>query len=200
MKYIVNSFSLQMLGGDLGILECTPISKGVFNEEISKGEVKSCIGHEDTAEILGVPFNRENVTIGEDDTLLVAQLVGGRLPEGTKKLPKDYAFMYYRVRFNKNSNRICQLIHDVSVAELEYYTSKVKREKLEDEVTLQVNWDKVNQEREKEGLPPVKNDKQRTAYIRTQVRDLKKEENLKLCEYNNKKMLYENHEIINKGM
>jgi len=74
--------------------------------EISYQEVKrpndlseytSVVGHPDTANVLGVAFNRASLTLQKGDELLVAQLVGGRLPEGATTLPEGFSFKFYRL-------------------------------------------------------------------------------------------------------
>lgn len=57
----------------------------------------SVVGHADTARVLGVKYNRVNVTLTEGVTLYVAQLVGGRLPEGATELPQGFKFKFYKV-------------------------------------------------------------------------------------------------------
>jgi hypothetical protein len=96
-KYLVNAFSIQML------------QKGglVRFEEIDATEVPtdvvSAIGHADTAvvlsDLLGFPvsMNRINISLDEDTELYVAQLIGGRLPEGATTLPEGFSFKFYRV-------------------------------------------------------------------------------------------------------
>ena len=96
-KYLVNAFSIQML------------QKGglVRFEEIDAtdipSDVTSAVGHADTANVLTnmlgfpVPMNRAFVTLDEDTELYVAQLVGGRLPEGATALPEGFSFKFYRV-------------------------------------------------------------------------------------------------------
>lgn len=96
-KYLVNAFSIQML------------QKGglVRFEEIDAAEVPadvvSAIGHADTAavlsQVLGFPvaMNRISVTLDNETELFVAQLVGGRLPEGATTLPEGFSFKFYRV-------------------------------------------------------------------------------------------------------
>ena len=96
-KYLVNAFSIQMLPG--------PTT--VRFEEIDTTEVPtnviSAIGHADTAAVLSgilgfeVPMNRTFVTLEEDTEVYVAQLIGGRLPEGATTLPEGYGFRFYRV-------------------------------------------------------------------------------------------------------
>ena len=96
-KYLVNAFSIQMLqkGGLVRFDEIAP-------EDIP-ADVVSAIGHVDTANVLtnmlGFPvsMNRMNVALDEDTELYVAQLVGGRLPEGATTLPEGFSFKFYRV-------------------------------------------------------------------------------------------------------
>ena len=57
----------------------------------------SAIGHADTAAILGVPMNRINVKLSKGDVAYVAQLQGGRLPEGSTKLPDGFSFKFIKV-------------------------------------------------------------------------------------------------------
>ena len=95
-KYIANAFSLQMLANSQAVLIVTEISEADF--KALTADAVSAVGHPDTANVLGVECNRMNVTLSEGDTLYVAQLVGGRLPEGATTLPKGFAFKYYRVK------------------------------------------------------------------------------------------------------
>jgi len=96
-RYLVNAFSIQMLqkGGLVRFDEIAP-------EDIP-ADVVSAIGHADTAAVLTnmlgfeVPMNRAFVTLDEETELYVAQLVGGRLPEGSTTLPEGFAFKFYRV-------------------------------------------------------------------------------------------------------
>lgn len=57
----------------------------------------SAIGHADTAAVLGYPMNRINVSLSKGDTAYVAQLVGGRLPEGATTLPDGFSFKFWRL-------------------------------------------------------------------------------------------------------
>ena len=96
-KYLVNAFSIQMLqkGGLVKFNEIAP-------EDIP-ADVVSAVGHADTANVLtnmlGFPvsMNRINVILDENTELYVAQLIGGRLPEGATTLPEGFAFRFYRV-------------------------------------------------------------------------------------------------------
>jgi hypothetical protein len=58
---------------------------------------QSAVGHADTAAALGVPANRISVALQPGDVLLVAQLQGGRLPEGSTTLPEGFQFSWVQV-------------------------------------------------------------------------------------------------------
>ena len=96
-RFLTNAFSIQMLqkGGVVRFEEITP-------EDIPS-DVVSAIGHADTANVLTnmlgfpVPMNRAFVTLEPDTEIYVAQLVGGRLPEGATALPEGFSFKFYRV-------------------------------------------------------------------------------------------------------
>lgn len=97
-KFLSNAFSIQMLASfpaDVSISEVT--TKDIPTD------VVSCIGHADTANVLtdmlgfDVPCNRCNVSIDTDTELYVAQVVGGRLPEGATTLPEGYTIKFFKV-------------------------------------------------------------------------------------------------------
>lgn len=93
MKYIGNAFSIQML-------KTFPVSIDI--EEVNASEAlasynTSVVGHQDTANVLGVPCNRVSVTLNEGDILYVAQVMGGRLPEGTTTLPEGFTLKFFKV-------------------------------------------------------------------------------------------------------
>lgn len=87
--YLLNAFSLQMLDGDATV-DFTTV------DSLPQGLV-SAVGHQDTANVLGVPMNRVNVKLHKGDVAYVAQLVGGRLPEGSTTLPDGFQFKYIKV-------------------------------------------------------------------------------------------------------
>lgn len=96
MKYISNAFSLQMLDTSKELnVKVTPISGEEFDGV--KTLAMSAVGHPDTAAVLGVPFNRMSLKLEQGDELFVAQLVGGRLPEGCTELPQGFKFTYLKV-------------------------------------------------------------------------------------------------------
>jgi hypothetical protein len=92
--YLLNAFSIQMLSNINSVVEFREV------EKLPNG-LESAIGHADTANVLGVPCNRINVTLNEGDTAYIAQLMGGRLPEGSTKLPDGFKFKYIEVHVRK---------------------------------------------------------------------------------------------------
>ncbi len=65
-------------------------------ESLPEG-LQSAIGHADTARVLGVEMNRVNVHLNKGDVAYVAQLTGGRLPEGSTTLPEGFKFKFIKV-------------------------------------------------------------------------------------------------------
>ena len=72
------------------VVECSK------DEALSSDNV-SVVGHPDTAAVLGVRFNRVSVKLNKGDVLYVAQIVGGRLPEGCTTLPDGFTFKFLKV-------------------------------------------------------------------------------------------------------
>ncbi len=98
--FLGNAFSLQML--DLASdhsIDIVPVSM----DEVATADFESVVGHPDTANVLSdmlgrhVAFNRTSVHLDAGDILYVAQLVGGRLPEGSTKLPEGFKMTFVRV-------------------------------------------------------------------------------------------------------
>lgn len=88
--YLLNAFSLQMIN------EYPTNVKFEEVDTIPNGLV-SAIGHQDTANVLGVPMNRVNVSLSKGDVAYIAQLQGGRLPEGVTTLPNGFTFKFIKV-------------------------------------------------------------------------------------------------------
>lgn len=89
--FLLNAFSLQMIDINNEVnVKFTPIDK------LPEG-LESAIGHADTAAVLHVPMNRINVKLNKGDTAFIAQLVGGRLPEGSTTLPEGFSFKFVKV-------------------------------------------------------------------------------------------------------
>lgn len=72
-------------------------SGGEWISEYDYDAVESFIGHEDTARLLNVPMNRKTATLQDGELCYVAQLQGGRLPEGATRLPDGFEFKFYRI-------------------------------------------------------------------------------------------------------
>lgn len=90
MTYLLNAFSLQMISE-------FPSNVKFEEVEILPEGLTSAIGHADTAAVLGVEMNRINVTLNKGDVAYIAQLQGGRLPEGSTTLPEGFSFKYIKV-------------------------------------------------------------------------------------------------------
>ena len=87
--FLLNAFSLQMV--DIpSTVEFTDVDR------LPEG-LTSAIGHADTARVLGVEQNRINVHLDKGDVAFVAQLTGGRLPEGATTLPEGFSFKFIKV-------------------------------------------------------------------------------------------------------
>lgn len=95
-KYLSNAFSLQMLP-EIKAGEVVDVKVSETTEIEAKDGTVSIIGHADTAAVLGVPYNRVSVKLNHGDVLYVAQLQGGRLPEGSTTLPEGFAFKFLKV-------------------------------------------------------------------------------------------------------
>lgn len=95
--YIGNAFSLGMIPQNL--LEKVRFVQS-SEAEARRSSAKSIVGHADTAAVLGVEFNRESVVLEAGDVLYVAQLQGGRLPEGCKTLPEGFRFEWVKVEMS----------------------------------------------------------------------------------------------------
>lgn len=89
---LLNAFSLQMLEDFPCNIKVAEISEDEIGDNIY-----SAIGHQDTANVLGVPMRRINIRLHKGDTAYVAQLVGGRLPEGATTLPEGFTFKFFKV-------------------------------------------------------------------------------------------------------
>lgn len=110
--YLANAFSLQMLSSD-GILKIEEVAIDEIKEAAMAGSLNSAIGHPDTAavvsDMIGVtlPANRVNVALKEGDVLYVAQLMGGRLPEGATTLPEGFRLKFLKVEVYPPTTGLC---------------------------------------------------------------------------------------------
>lgn len=107
--YVANAFALGMLPDGLTISVCTLPSAEAARDVLhghmgGRYAVRSIVGHADTATVfaqqLGFPVehNRESVTLDPHDKVLVGQLTGGRLPEGTTELPEGFQIVWRLVQ------------------------------------------------------------------------------------------------------
>lgn len=103
---LCNAFSLQMLDLDCANkVHIRPLSQTetAVILRLRKG-FESAIGHESTADVLSnklkleVKTNRANIKLDGDTELIVAQFVGGRLPEGATTLPDNMQIKFVLVR------------------------------------------------------------------------------------------------------
>lgn len=100
MKYLSNAFSIQMLDTSVAHnITITPIEPSQIPTDCV-----SAIGHADTAAVVSdilcrsVSCNRMSISLTESDTLYVAQLIGGRLPEGSTTLPEGFQIAFLKVQ------------------------------------------------------------------------------------------------------
>ena len=95
--YLGNAFSLQMVADN------AIICKVEVSPEQVPVNAESIIGHKDTAAVVStilgreVPCNRASVMLSDEDELYVAQIVGGRLPEGATTIPDGMELKFYRI-------------------------------------------------------------------------------------------------------
>jgi hypothetical protein len=95
MKYINNAFSPSMVDLAKFSVSFEEITREQFEEE-KKGAI-SVVGHQNTAEALNVKFNRTTLKLKNGDVLIIAQLLGGRLPEGTTPITEMMEFKFLKV-------------------------------------------------------------------------------------------------------
>lgn len=98
--FLGNAFSLQML--DTTIQHQVTVTP-VPIEEVKMTDFVSVIGHADTAAVVSnllgkeVPCHRASIHLDAGDILYVAQVTGGRLPEGATTLPEGFSLSWLKV-------------------------------------------------------------------------------------------------------
>ena len=103
MLYITNAFSIQMLPTVETGLTFKPITLEQAMKMAKANTFISAVGHEDTANVVSnllsafVEMNRISVNLKDNDVLLVAQLSGGRLPEGATTIPDGMSIQFWVV-------------------------------------------------------------------------------------------------------
>ena len=109
MIFLANAFSLQMVQTDQYRLAIKTVSTNEVANRLQNETWVSCVGHTDIAAVAGdmlgmeVQYNRGNISLREGDTMFVAQVIGGRLPEGATKLPNGYTIVWKQVEIINES-------------------------------------------------------------------------------------------------
>lgn len=100
---LFNAFSIQMISS---LNEASVSFKKITAEQAKNllaGGVESYVGHIDTAAVIGdllgmeVPAQRRFGTLAPDETAIIAQVLGGRLPEGATTLPEGFSIQFFQV-------------------------------------------------------------------------------------------------------
>lgn len=100
---LFNAFSIQMVAA---LDEASVSFKKISTEQAKNlldGKVDSFVGHADTAAVVGnilgmeVPAQRRFGTLVPGETAIVAQVIGGRLPEGCTQLPDGMSIQFFQV-------------------------------------------------------------------------------------------------------
>lgn len=99
LKFVTNSFSLLMQTLEDMDFSSHMISIDEF-EALKYGAI-SHVGNETLANILGVKYNPNPVYLREGDCILVAHLVGGKLPHGAEELPDNVGLKFYLVEIKE---------------------------------------------------------------------------------------------------
>lgn len=107
MRYLTNAFSINMLDPEDGArdLAFVPIAEQTARNLLANEPYTPAIGHEQTAEAVALRFgldaneihDRLTLTLTPDDSLLVVQYHGPRLPEGTTELPEGVTLRFWQV-------------------------------------------------------------------------------------------------------
>jgi len=105
MIYLANALSINMFSHFTKPfkLNIKPISTAEASTILKSTKFTSAIGHADIANILtnilgvNVTPNRITLNINPGDTLIIAQYIGPRLPEGTTELPVNATIKFYLI-------------------------------------------------------------------------------------------------------
>ena len=98
-----NAFSIQMISA---MNEASVSFKKISTEQAKNlfaDGVDSFIGHTDTATVVGsllgmeIPAQRRFGSLAVGETAVVAQVIGGRLPEGCTTLPEGMSIQFFQV-------------------------------------------------------------------------------------------------------
>lgn len=109
---LCNAFSLQMVDVDkLNIVHFRPMSLDEVKDNVAVAQVDNtfinAVGHADTMNVLNnmlgtkLTANRISVKLDSNTTIIVAQVVGQRLPEGCTTLPEGTKIKFVEVSLMK---------------------------------------------------------------------------------------------------
>ena len=100
--FVNNAFSTKMVQENLAFT-IEIITEEEFMTEVHKDNVHSVVGHEDTAEMFDLTWNRETLVLHKGDVLFVCEMnnpTGTRLPVGitmVSELPDGFFFRFLKV-------------------------------------------------------------------------------------------------------
>lgn len=104
-SYLLNAIPGALVGANGVMMTITPATPDVVGAAIRAGQVRSAVGHADTANIISamvgaeVPMARVNVPVLQDgDVHFLALYQGPRLPEGSTTLPEGASLQFYRLQ------------------------------------------------------------------------------------------------------
>jgi hypothetical protein len=105
--YVLNAKSINMNNGAPIMTVDVPITQEEAKLIAASGEIKSLVGHPDTARVLSnllkkeIPANRWNFTwdqVKPEDQVIVGQYSGPRLQEGATQLPEGSTLTFWKVK------------------------------------------------------------------------------------------------------
>lgn len=100
---VFNAFSIQMIAS---MHEASVSFKKISYKQAKNllvGGAESYIGHVDTAAVISsmlgleIPAQRRFGTLMPGETAIIAQVLGGRLPEGATTLPEGFFIQFFQV-------------------------------------------------------------------------------------------------------
>ena len=101
---VFNAFSIQMIAS---LNEASVSFKKITTEQaknlLRNSNPESYVGHTDTAAVISnllgmeIPPFRRFGTMVPGETAVVAQVLGGRLPEGCTTLPEGFSIQFFQV-------------------------------------------------------------------------------------------------------
>ena len=85
-----------------------------YKKSVESGDVINFIGHQSTADLLGMEANRITLQAGAGATLIVAQYDGPRLNEGATELPEGATLLPIKWELKKKT-RVFKLLSKIGV-------------------------------------------------------------------------------------